>query len=59
MGGHPSPKILKLYNMATMCIERNWTPEQYWSASSKDTQAIITVMGAKESKRKWENDRHA
>ena len=59
MGGHPSPKILKLYNMATMCIERNWTPEQYWSASSKDTQAIIVVMGAQERKRKQESDRHA
>ena len=55
MGGHPSPKILKLYNMATMCIERNWTPEQYWNASSKDTQAIIIMMDARNSKSKQES----
>lgn len=55
MGGRPSPTILDLYNMASICIDLGWTPNQYRKESHKDTQAIIVIMDARNRKQNQEN----
>lgn len=57
MGGAPHFSILKLWNMASTCLDLGWTPEQYYKAPKRETQAIITMNNARTRKQQIENQR--